>query len=142
MASDNHNAHREFNVASHRKLHSALTGFVTTLVLIMGSSPVAGSAAARLFPGGAPVNTPEVAAHAAMWDSEKSSSAFVPEFFDGGGYGPTAETAVRQAIEDAEVTASAYGLYTCELAGEPAVFEQPPGSLRAFRAQVRLRCTP
>jgi hypothetical protein len=130
------------NVSSQRKLHSALTGFVTTFVLTMVSSPVAGSAATRLFPGGASVNTPEVVAQAAMWDSEKSSSPFVPEFFDGGGYGPTAETAVRQAIEDAEVTASAYGRYTCELAGEPTVFQQPPGSLRAFRAQVRLHCTP
>ena len=130
------------NASSHRKLHAALTGFVTTLVLIMVSSPVAGSAAGRLFPGGGSVNTPEVAAQAATWDSETSSSAFVPEFFDGAGYGPTAETAVRQAIGDAEVSASAYGLYTCELVGEPAVFAQPPGSLRAFRAQVRLRCTP
>lgn len=74
--------------------------------------------------------------------SSPSSSAFAPEFFDGAAYGSTAETAVRQAIGDAETTASAYGLYKCELVGEPAVFEQPPGSLRAFRAQVRLRCTP
>jgi hypothetical protein len=49
---------------------------------------------------------------------------------------------VRQAIGDARVTASAYGLYTCELVGEPEVFQQPPGSLRAFRAHVRMRCTP
>ncbi len=70
------------------------------------------------------------------------SSAWVPELFDGGGYGPTAETAVRAAIEDAEVTASGYQLYTCELVGEPSVFQQPPGSLRAFRAQVRLHCEP
>lgn len=60
--------------------------------------------------------------------------------FDGGGYGPTPETAVQAAIWDAEASASAYGLFTCRLAGEPQVFPQPPGSLRAFTAQVRLRC--
>jgi hypothetical protein len=107
---------------SHRTLHAVRTGFGIALVLFGVSSPVAGSAAAG-------------------WDLEPSASAFVPELFDGGGYGPTAETAVQQAIGDAETTASAYGLYTCELIGEPQVFQQPPGSLRAFRAQVRLRCT-
>jgi hypothetical protein len=65
---------------------------------------------------------------------------WVPEFFDGGGYGPTADVAVRAAIEDAQTSASAYGLLDCELAGEPQVFENPPGSLRAFNAQVRMRC--
>jgi hypothetical protein len=71
-----------------------------------------------------------------------SLSAFVPEFFDGGGSGPTPETAVQQAIWDAETSASAYGLFTCDLVGEPAVFRQPPNAPRAFSAQVRLHCTP
>jgi hypothetical protein len=69
-----------------------------------------------------------------------SLSATVPEFFDGAGYGSTAETAVQAAIWDAEITASAYGLYTCELVGEPAVFPQPRNSLRAFRAHAILQC--
>lgn len=68
--------------------------------------------------------------------------AAAPEFFDGGGSGSTAEVAVQQAIWDAEASANAYGLYTCELVGEPAVFPQPSGSQRAFRAQVQLRCAP
>ena len=67
--------------------------------------------------------------------------AQVPELFDGGGYGPTAEYAVQAAIWDAETTASTYGLYNCTLVGEPAVFPQAPGSRRAFRAQVTVRCT-
>jgi hypothetical protein len=106
---------------SRQTIHAALTGFATA-ALITVSSPVAG------------------AAHA-MWGAQTSSSAFVPELFDGGGYGPTAEVAVRQAIGDARTSASAYGLFTCELVGEPEVFQQPPGSLRAFRAHVVLRCT-
>ena len=69
-----------------------------------------------------------------------ASAQHVPELFDGAGYGATAETAVRQAIGDAEVTASSYQLYNCELVGEPEVFPQPPGSLRAFRAHVTMRC--
>jgi hypothetical protein len=100
---------------SHQTLRAALTAlFATALVLIAASSPVAGST---------------------------SSSPFVPEFFDGAAYGSTAETAVRQAIGDAQTTASAYGLFMCELVEEPEVFQQPPGSLRAFRAHVILRCT-
>jgi hypothetical protein len=69
-------------------------------------------------------------------------SADVQESFDGGGYGPTADHAVRMAIWDAEISASAYGYYSCDLAGEPMVFQQPPGSLRAFRAQAMLTCGP
>ena len=69
-------------------------------------------------------------------------SAEVQESFDGGGYGQTADNAVRMAIWDAEISASAYGYYSCGLVGEPVVFPQPPGSLRAFRAQVRLTCEP
>jgi len=68
-------------------------------------------------------------------------AAQAPEFFDGGGYGSTAESAVQAAIWDAEATASAYGLFDCELVGEPEVFRNPPGSRRAFNAQVRVRCT-
>jgi len=68
-------------------------------------------------------------------------AAQVPELFDGGGYGPTAEYAVQAAIWDAEATASTYGLYNCTLVGEPSVFPQPPGSRRAFNAQVTVRCT-
>jgi hypothetical protein len=102
----------------HRALRAALTGFATAVVLIM------------------------VSRTAVMWDAQAPSFAFVPELFDGAAYGATAETAVRQAIGDAEVTASAYGLYTCELAEEPEVFQQPPDSLRAFRAHVRMRCKP
>lgn len=106
-----------FKTFSHLRLPAALTGFAIALLLIMASP-------------------------AAMWGAQMSSFVFVPEVFDGAGYGPTAETAVRQAIGDGEVTASAYGLYTCELVEEPEVFPQPPGSLRAFRAHVRMRCTP
>jgi hypothetical protein len=69
-------------------------------------------------------------------------SAEVLDFFDGGGYGPTAEYAVQAAIWDAETSASYYGLYRCEVAEEPVVFQQPPGSRRAFRAQARLYCEP
>jgi len=66
----------------------------------------------------------------------------VPEYFDGGGSGSTPETAVQAAIDDARNSASGYGLFTCELAGEPEVFPRPAGSLRAYSAQVRLRCGP
>jgi hypothetical protein len=69
-------------------------------------------------------------------------SAVVMDIFDGGGYGPTAEYAVQAAIWDAETTASYYGLYRCELAGEPIVFPQPLNSRRAFRAQARVYCEP
>jgi hypothetical protein len=127
---------------SHRILHAAVTGFGAAVVLIMVSSPVAGSAVARTFTGGGSGPMPDVAGQAAMWDAETSWSAFVPEFFDGGGSGPTPETAIQAAIWDAEITASGYGLFTCELVGEPAVFPQPPGSPRSFSAQVRLQCTP
>jgi hypothetical protein len=126
---------------SHRTLRAALTGFGTALVLIMVSSPVAGSAATKLFTGvGSGGPTPEVAVRAATRNAQ-TSSVFVPEIFDGAGYGSTAESAVRQAIGDAKTTASAYGLQTCELVEEPEVLQQPPGSLRAFRAHVRMRCT-
>jgi hypothetical protein len=67
-------------------------------------------------------------------------SAGIGEFFDGAGYGPTAEYAVQAAIWDAETSASYYGLYRCELVGEPIVFPQPPNSRRAFRAQASLSC--
>jgi hypothetical protein len=67
-------------------------------------------------------------------------SAVVLEYFGGGGSGPTPETAVQAAIWDAELTASAYGLFRCELVGEPAVFRQPRNAPRAFSAQVTLRC--
>jgi hypothetical protein len=69
-------------------------------------------------------------------------SAVVIDFFDGAGYGPTAEYAVQAAIWDAEASASAYGLYRCELVGEPTVFQQPAYSRRAFRAQATLYCEP
>jgi hypothetical protein len=126
---------------SHRILHAALTGLGIAVVLIVVSSPVAGAAAAGTFTGGGSGPTPDVAVQATMRDAQTSSSTFVPDIFDGAGYGSTAETAVRQAIGDAQVSASAYQLFTCELVGEPEVFPQPPGSLRAFRAHVRMRCT-
>lgn len=127
---------------SHRTLRAALTGLATALVLVMVSSPVAGSAAAKVFTGGGSDGlTPQVTVRAATPNAQTSSSVFVPEIFDGAGYGSTADSAVRQAIGDAKTTASAYGLYTCELVEEPEVFQQPPGSLRAFRAHVRMRCT-
>jgi hypothetical protein len=69
-------------------------------------------------------------------------SAVVTEYFDGGGYGSTAESAVYAAIGDARTTASAFGLYRCKLDGTPSVFRQPSGSLRAYRAQVRVQCEP
>jgi hypothetical protein len=69
-------------------------------------------------------------------------SAVVLEFFDGAGYGPTEDYAVQAAIWDAEASASAYGLYRCELVGEPVVFQQAPNSRRAYRAQATLYCEP
>jgi hypothetical protein len=98
-----------------RRFHAALTGFAIAAALTMASATTAGR-------------------------PPTSSTVFVPDVFDGAGYGSTAETAVRQALGDAQVTASAYGLYTCVLVEEPEVFQQPPGSLRAFRAHVRMRC--
>ena len=68
-------------------------------------------------------------------------SAGGAQLFDGGGYGPTAQTAIQAAIWDAEATASAYGLFACVLVGEPMIFQNPPGSRRAFNAQVQMRCT-
>jgi hypothetical protein len=82
---------------SRQTLHAAVTGFGTA-VLIMVSTPVAGSAPAR-------------------WDAETSSTVFIPEIFDGAGYGSTAESAVQQAIGDANTTASAYQLYSSERSG-------------------------
>jgi hypothetical protein len=114
-------------------LQAARTGLATAVVLILVSSPITGSADTKSFTSGASGRTPEVAARAPQ--------TFVPEFFDGGGSGPTPEVAVQAAIDDARVTASAYGLFTCELAGEPQVFPRPPGSFRAFSAQVRMHCT-
>jgi hypothetical protein len=69
-------------------------------------------------------------------------SAVVLDFFDGAGYGPTADYAVQAAIWDAEANANANGLYRCELAGEPTVFQQPANSRRAYRAQATLYCEP
>lgn len=69
-------------------------------------------------------------------------SAQAPQYFDGGGYGPSEEVAVQAAIWDAEASAEAYGLYSCEMVGEPQIFPQAPGSRRAFTAQVTLRCEP
>jgi hypothetical protein len=125
---------------SHRKLQAAIIGLGTAVVLLMMSLPVAGSAEGKPVTAGGS-GTPEVAAQAATRDAQTSSFTFIPEFFDGGGSGPTPETAVQAAIWDAENTASGYGLFTCELVGEPQVFPQPPGSFRAFSAQVRLHCT-
>jgi hypothetical protein len=119
---------------SPMKLRAARTRLGTAVVLSMMSWPIVASAGVRLFTDGGSGPTPEVAAQAVQ--------TFVPEFFDGGGSGPTPETAVQSAIWDAENTASGYGLFTCELVGEPEVFPQPPGSLRAFSAQVKMHCTP
>jgi hypothetical protein len=60
---------------SHRKLRAALTGFGMVLVLIVVSSPVAASAAAKLFTGGGSGPTSEVAVQAAIWDAETSAGA-------------------------------------------------------------------
>jgi hypothetical protein len=67
-------------------------------------------------------------------------SAAVSELFDGAGFGPTADYAVQAAKWDAEITASYYGLYTCQIVGEPTVYSQPRNSLRAFRAHVMVNC--
>jgi hypothetical protein len=114
--------------SSHRNLKAAFAAFAI-LFLVMTSSPAAGSSVAEPSTASVSLPTPQ-------WPS-----TFVPETFDGGGYGSTAETAVQAAIGDAEVTASGYGLFTCQLVEEPQVFPQPPGSLRAFTAQVKMRCT-
>ena len=64
---------------------------------------------------------------------------FVPAVFDGGGSGSTAESAVFAAIDDAQQTASGFGLFTCELVGDPQVFTSSR-AVRPFSAQVRLYC--
>jgi hypothetical protein len=68
-----------------------------------------------------------------------SFAQFVPDTFDGGGSGSTAESAVAAAIDDAVQTASGFGLFACEIVGEPAVFFSP-NRLRPFSAQVTLIC--
>lgn len=126
---------------SHQKRQGALSRLGTAAVLIVVSSPFAASTEGNALTRVGAREMPEVAAETALRDAQRSSSAFVPEFFDGGGSGPTPETAVQAAIDDARNTASGYGLFTCELVDEPAVFPQPPNAHRAFSAQVRMRCT-
>jgi hypothetical protein len=123
----------------HRTRHTALLRLASVLIVMLVSSPASGSAARMPLAASGSGPTPELAW--ATVSAPTSQFVFVPEFFDGGGSGPTAETAIEAAIGDAENTASGYGLFTCELVGEPEVFPRPPGSLRAFAAQVRLRCT-
>jgi hypothetical protein len=61
--------------------------------------------------------------------------------FTGGGSATTPEGAIFGAIDDAQVSASALQLYTCELVGEPRVF-QYPGTRRPFAAEADMFCTP
>ena len=60
----------------------------------------------------------------------------------GAGRGATAESAVHAAIEDAENSASGDGLFSCELVGEPEIFEVNDDPYRGdyFRASVNMAC--
>ena len=72
-----------------------------------------------------------------------ASSASASGLWCGGGRGLTAETAIQRAIEDARTSASGEGLFTCELVGEPQVFEtfNDPNFGHIFRAQVNMACS-
>ena len=72
-----------------------------------------------------------------------ASSASAAGLYCGGGRGPTANVAIQRAIEDANTSASGDGLFTCELVGEPQVFESlnDPNFGHVFRAQVNMACS-
>ncbi len=72
-----------------------------------------------------------------------ASSASAAGFYCGGGRGPTANVAIQRAIDDARTSASGDGLFSCELIGEPQVFESfnDPYFGHIFRAQVNMDCS-
>jgi hypothetical protein len=72
-----------------------------------------------------------------------ASSASASGLWCGGGRGPTADIAIQSAIDDARNSASGEGLFTCELVGEPQVFESfnDPNFGHIFRAQVNMACS-
>jgi hypothetical protein len=71
------------------------------------------------------------------------SSATASGLWCGAGRGPTAEVAIQSAIGDAESSAAGEGLFSCELVGEPQVFEtfNDPNFGHVFRAQVNMACS-
>jgi hypothetical protein len=72
-----------------------------------------------------------------------TATANASGLYCGGGRGLTAEGAIQSAIADAENSASGDGLFTCELVGEPQVFESfnDPNFGHIFRAQVNMACS-
>jgi ApbE superfamily uncharacterized protein (UPF0280 family) len=72
-----------------------------------------------------------------------ASSASASMLWCGGGRGLTAENAIQRAMDDAQVSASGAGQFTCELVGEPQVFEtfNDPNFGHIFRAQVTMSCS-
>jgi hypothetical protein len=72
-----------------------------------------------------------------------ASSANAATLWTGGGRGLTADSAIQRAIQDATVSASGAGQFTCELVGEPQLFEtfNDPNFGHLFRAQVTLSCS-
>lgn len=72
-----------------------------------------------------------------------ASTADASSLWCGAGRGLTAENAIQGAIDDATVSASGVGEFTCELVGEPQVFEtfNDPYFGHLFRAQVTMSCS-
>jgi hypothetical protein len=72
-----------------------------------------------------------------------TSGANAADLWCGGGRGLTAESAIQRAINDAETSASGAGQFTCELVGQPQVFEtfNDPNFGHIFRAQVTMSCS-
>jgi hypothetical protein len=72
-----------------------------------------------------------------------ATAATASGLYCGGGRSLTAEGAIQSAIADAENSASGDGLFTCELVGEPQVFESfnDPNFGHVFRAQVNMACS-
>ena len=72
-----------------------------------------------------------------------ASAADASALWCGAGRGRTAEGAIQSAMDDARTSASGEGLFTCELVGEPEVFESfnDPNYGHVFRAQVNMSCS-
>ncbi|HYJ67397.1 MAG TPA: hypothetical protein VEX15_07015 [Nocardioidaceae bacterium] len=72
-----------------------------------------------------------------------ASSASASMQWCGAGRGLTAQNAIQGAIDDATVSASGAGQFSCELVGEPQVFEtfNDPIFGHLFRAQVTMSCS-
>ena len=72
-----------------------------------------------------------------------TTSASAATLWCGGGRGLTAERAIQNAIDDATTSASGAGQFSCELVGDPQVFETftDPIFGHLFRAQVNMSCS-